>query len=164
MTPRRRKLPYGEGDVVVVPLRDGGFACGVIARTGRSGITLGYFFGPRLDRVPEAINENEFEPDAALKVCRFGDLQLIQGTWVVLGRLSNWSRPKWLLPQFCRNGEIRVTYDEETLQEIRAEYDPQRCASLPQDGLEGAGYVEIVLTKLLAAQSGTTAGDPVREP
>ena len=43
------KLPYSEGSVFLVPLRNGGYARGVVARaTGEGKGLFGYFFGPRL--------------------------------------------------------------------------------------------------------------------
>ncbi|MFI6706359.1 Imm26 family immunity protein [Nonomuraea sp. NPDC050478] len=155
MTSKRK--PYGEGDIFAVPLRGSGFALGVVARVGRSGITLGYFFGPRLNCIPNSVEEGGFNSEVALKICLFGDLGLIQEKWKVLGRLSNWNRQSWPVPRFCRDGKLCVTYDESTLEEVRAERIPGGCAHLPVDGLEGAGYVEITLTKLLAPQPGSMA-------
>jgi hypothetical protein len=45
---------YNEGDWFAVPLREGGFAIGVIARVmpRKEGVVLGYFFGPRRNAVP----------------------------------------------------------------------------------------------------------------
>jgi hypothetical protein len=48
-----RKLPDSEGDGFAVPLRDGGYAIGVVARMDRKGSVLGYFFGPRYDEPPK---------------------------------------------------------------------------------------------------------------
>src|SRR5207247_10946755 len=47
--PRRRlkkpkKLPYEEGTRFAVPLRDGGYGVGIVARIGGRGVTIGYFF------------------------------------------------------------------------------------------------------------------------
>lgn len=48
-----RKLPYSEGDVFAVALRDGGYGTGVVARMDGKGSVLGYFFGRRYDKPPE---------------------------------------------------------------------------------------------------------------
>src|SRR5213592_3499242 len=47
-----RKLPYREGDVFAVPLQDGAYGIGVVARMDREGAVLGYFFDRRYESVP----------------------------------------------------------------------------------------------------------------
>jgi hypothetical protein len=47
-----QKINYREGDWFAVPLRDGGYAVGLVARMDNRGGVLGYFFGPRRDDVP----------------------------------------------------------------------------------------------------------------
>ncbi len=47
-----RKLPYKEGDWFAVPLRDGGFALGVVARMDGKGAVIAYLFGPRSEALP----------------------------------------------------------------------------------------------------------------
>src|SRR5262249_16153212 len=47
------KINHAEGECLAIPLRDGGFAIGVVARANATGVLLGYFFGPRRDVVPE---------------------------------------------------------------------------------------------------------------
>jgi len=45
------KSIYDEGSVFLIPLRDGGFARGVVARIApKRKVLLGYFFGPRLEK------------------------------------------------------------------------------------------------------------------
>jgi hypothetical protein len=46
------RVRYGEGDWFAVPLDEGGFCVGVVARANRSGVLLGYFFGPKRLDVP----------------------------------------------------------------------------------------------------------------
>src|SRR5687768_5375020 len=86
---RRGRLPYKEGDWFAVPLRDGGWAVGRVARMPpppKRGIhLLGYFFGPRRDRVPALDDVADLAPEAAISIERFSDLGLVRGTWPVLG-------------------------------------------------------------------------------
>ncbi|WP_443042029.1 immunity 26/phosphotriesterase HocA family protein [Streptomyces sp. B21-079] len=146
-----RKLPYSPGDIFAVPLRDHGYALGVAARADGKGIVLGYFFGPRLE-TPEVPSQGLLAPNTAIKICRFGDLGLIRGKWSIVGRVESWDPALWSVPNFCRNEEVRVVYDDSSLSMIREErLDPEECRLLPQDGLEGAGFVEIKLTRLLGA-------------
>ncbi|MFI6303610.1 immunity 26/phosphotriesterase HocA family protein [Amycolatopsis thailandensis] len=144
-----RKLPYSPGDIFAVPLRDHGYALGVVARANGKGIVLGYFFGPRLESIEEVPKVLAFEVDSAIKICRCGDLGLIREEWPVVGRVESWDPARWTVPDFCRDENIRVVYDGDSLSMSREErVDPREGRLLPQDGLEGAGYVEIKLTRL----------------
>ncbi len=44
-----KSLNYSEGDCISIPLREGGYARGVVARMNGSGIIFGYFFGPFIE-------------------------------------------------------------------------------------------------------------------
>jgi len=73
------KLPYSEGSVFLVPLRDGGYARGVVARAGPKGkILMGYFFGPRL-ATRDDMPLSDLAPAQAILRMRFADLGLING-------------------------------------------------------------------------------------
>ncbi|MFJ8495784.1 Imm26 family immunity protein [Streptomyces sp. NPDC094038] len=147
-----RKLPYSPGDIFAVPLRDHGYVLGVVARSDGEGIALGYFFGPRVELLEALPQTRAFEVKSAIKICRFGDLGLIREKWPVVGRVESWDPAQWTVPEFCRSGEIRVVYDDDSLAVSREErIDSRECQLLPQDGLEGAGFVEIKLTRLLGA-------------
>src|SRR3989304_1975741 len=100
------KLPYSEGSVFVVPLKDGGFARGVVARTSLEGkVLLGYFFGPRLAS-NTAVELNDLRPPGALLCVRFGDLGLINGEWAVFGKVATWNRLEWPIPDFLRRDPL----------------------------------------------------------
>jgi hypothetical protein len=86
------KLPYSEGSVFLVPLRNGGYARGVVARATAKGKTLfGYFFGPRIESTGSTVLDDLNPANATLRI-RFGDLGLINGAWPLLGRIPNWDR------------------------------------------------------------------------
>jgi hypothetical protein len=99
---------YGEGDWFAVPLREGGFAVGVIARAmpHKEGILLGYFFGPRRDDVPTLDELKSLSASDAVLVDRFGHLGLVRGTWPLLGRIDGWDRGAWPTPAFGRFEEL----------------------------------------------------------
>jgi Immunity protein 26 len=100
------KLPYSEGSVFLVPLRQGGYARGVVARAGAKGKDLlGYFFGPRIESIG-AIALDDLNPAGAGLRIRFGDLGLINGAWPILGRIPNWNRAKWPMPEFVRRDPL----------------------------------------------------------
>ena len=86
------KVKYGEGDWFAVPLIDGGFAVGLIARANPSGVLLGYFFGPQRSEVPAVEGIAGLRPGDAVLVRKFGHLGIVQGKWPLLGRLDGWDR------------------------------------------------------------------------
>jgi hypothetical protein len=147
---------YKEGDWFAVPLRDRGFAVGVVARSNPKGALLGYFFGPRHDKVPSKDVAAGLTPSQAVLVGKFGHLGLEWGTWPILGRHRDWDREAWPIP-------ILIRYEELTGRTFQVFYDPDDPVKLlreqqvdagvaeqgPTDGLMGAGFVEIRLTSLL---------------
>ena len=151
-----KKLPYVEGSVILVPLRNGGFARGVVARATKKGKGLfGYFFGPRLASPKDATLDG-LDPDKAILRLRFGDLGLINGEWPVLGEVPNWDRAEWPMPDFVRRDPLGVLkprlvrYSDDDPNHIEAEYIIDDDAGMPTDSASGYGAVEIKLTKLLA--------------
>jgi len=150
-----KKLPYTEGSVFLVPLRKGGYARGVVARASPKGKgLLGYFFGPRLGSAEEG-NTNALNPgDAMLRVI-FGDLGLINGEWVILGKVPDWDRTEWPMPDFVRRDPVGsrkpmlVRYSDDDPMRIEAEFPIEDDSGLAVDSAYGYGAVEIELTKLL---------------
>ena len=148
---------YGEGDWFAIPLKDGGFGIGLIARANRKGVLLGYFFGPRQVAAPSLEDAAELSPEQAILVQRFGHLGLKQKTWPLLGRLDGWDRHQWPVPIFIRHEELtgrvlRVIYDDDDPSlRLRSEPVPRgQVEDGPKDGLMGAGFAENLLSRLLA--------------
>ncbi|MGJ4890539.1 Imm26 family immunity protein [Bradyrhizobium sp. HKCCYLS3077] len=149
------KQAYSEGTVFLVPLRDGGFARGIVARTPLRArkILLGYFFGPWLGSTNDA-SFRDLHPGHAVLCGRFGDLGLHDGSWPVLGAHPQWQRSIWPFPDFVRQEPltsraylVRYSDTDPRKREFERPIDPD-CA-LPSDGLWGAGAVELILTRLL---------------
>ena len=147
---------YGEGDWFAVPLRESGFADGILARTNRRGVLLGYFFGPRRDDVPTLEEFSTFKPQNAILISKFGHLGLKQGQWPNLGSIDGWDRNEWPMPVFVRYEELtgrsfNVFYDDDDPNKLLREQriSPGPAEQGPKDGLMGAGFVEIRLTSLL---------------
>jgi hypothetical protein len=149
------KLPYCEGTVFFVPLRNGGYARGVTARIDPKGeVLLGYFFGPRFD-TDAAASVSDLHPSAALLCIRFGALGLQNGTWPILGQVSNWKRAEWPMPDFVRRDPLvkrklrLVHYSDNDPSHIESQHPIDEDPGLQTDSLSGYGVVEIKLTKLL---------------
>lgn len=152
------KLPYKEGTWFAIPLRQGGYAAGVVARhVPREGkIVLAYFFGPKLDTIPALRELACLLPDAAIKIARVGDLSLLEGNWPIIGDSPNWQRDKWPMPAFIRRDDIgkaawRVDYADDNpnqvISEQRVFYD---STQYERDVLSGAGAAEIVISRMLS--------------
>ena len=158
----RRTLRYpakiSEGDWYAIPLRNGGYGVGIVARKGEGRILFGYFFGPRRPQPPVLEDVRQLRAEDALFCKMFGDLGIHNGEWPFVGRLETWSRDDWPFPLFSRiEDESRgiawiVSYDENDLTRTGTE---RRCTleearRLPSSALAGYGAVEIVLTKKLS--------------
>jgi len=143
-----------------VPLRSGGYGIGVVARMDGGGGILGYFFGPKTGHLPSLEVARGKEASDALLVCKLGDLGLLKDIWKVLGRIEPWRRAEWPIPVFLRTDRVSGTHhkviyaDDNLLREVDLlPCSAQEAATLPEDGLYGAGAVERVLTKLLSETS-----------
>jgi hypothetical protein len=154
------KLPYSEGSVFRLPLTDNGYARGVVARaTKRGKVIFGYFFGPRL--LPdEPVKLDGLHPQAAIFCVRFGDLGLMNGEWTVHGKVPNWNRAEWAMPNFIRRDYLGfrkprlVRYSDIDPQKIEAEYLIDDDPRLPPTSMFGYGAVEIRVTNLLRSTLG----------
>jgi hypothetical protein len=151
------KVKYREGDWFAVPLRDGGFGVGVIARANPKAVLLGYFFGPRRSEVPSLDDVAVLKPGDAVLVRKFGHLGIVEGKWPLLGRLDDWDRRDWPTPVFVRYEELtgrsfRVFCDDDNPNRVLREEQvaPGEAEQAPKDGLMGAGFAEGALTRLLA--------------
>src|SRR5437588_3474510 len=140
-----KKLPYSEGSVFLVPLRKGGYGRGVVARAGPKGRGLfGYFFGPRLTSADTA-KLDDLDPSNSVLRVRFGDLGLINNEWSILGKVPNWDRSHWPMPDFARRPpglKARlVRYCDTDPMCIEAEYPIDDDLGLPTDSAYGYGAV-----------------------
>jgi hypothetical protein len=148
--------PYSEGSVFLVPLRDGGFARGVVARVASKGsIVFGYFFGPRLESPAAATFGDLDSAKAALRI-RFGDLGLMNGEWRLIDRIVDWNPARWPMPEFGSRDPLtgkawvtRYCDKDPRREESRRQVNTESISDLPDDGLYGYGAAEIRLTKLL---------------
>lgn len=147
---------YAEGDWFAVPLRTDGFAIGIVVRANPEGVLLGYFFGPRRAELPSIADAAGLLPEQAVLIGRFGHLGLRGGSWPLLGREPGWDRSTWPTPIFIRFEELtgrsfHVRYDDADPGHLIGEslVAPGSAEQGPTDGLMGAGFVELRLTRLL---------------
>jgi hypothetical protein len=149
-------LQYEEGTWFAVPLRNGGYGTGVVARHSPEGVLLIYLFGPKRKRPAELADVQGLSKSDAIKVVMAGALGLADGSWAIIGRQGSWDREDWPMPQFVRKDEITrtawlVTYADDNPNEVASEQRvPFEITGFERDGLNGSGAVELVLTQLLS--------------
>ena len=97
---RQQNLTYEQGTWFGVPLKQGGYALGLVARCGEAGEALGYFFGPPQAELPDLSLMSQNTADLAILCCRFGDLGLIEQKWPIIGRAPVWDPAIWPVPKF----------------------------------------------------------------
>lgn len=163
----RTAQTYPESTLFAVPLRDGTYAIGLVARRlPRGKMLFGYFFGARFPEVPKLSELPHFDASHAIERCRCGDLGLFDGSWPVIGQIRPWKRENWPMPLFYRNEDKYVrTADPLTTRLFlikRSDDDvseivwERRVATVPPDTLEdflaGSGSVERYLRELLDRQ------------
>lgn len=143
------------GEWLAVPLANGLWAAGLVARAGPRGVTFGYFFGPASSEPPMLQQVRRLEPQDAILVGMYGDLGIREGSWKVLGRSEPWDPTRWPLVRLARTDSLwgqtyLVEYSESDLSRSR-EYkvEPSDAAGAPEDGLMGEGFVRLRLAKLL---------------
>ncbi|WP_421695366.1 Imm26 family immunity protein [Aestuariivirga sp.] len=155
---------YPESTVFSVPLGDGEFALGLVARRApRAAMIFGYFFGPTMSSIPSTSQIPDLLRLGVVLRCRFGDLALLNGKWHAIGKVPAWNRRAWPMPLFYRDEYELLRPPDSSATRLflikRSDDNPakveweQRVLELPsdvlQDSLYGAGAVEILLRKLL---------------
>lgn len=159
MAKRSSSVPYRRGDWVAVPLRDEGYAVGIIVQADGAGGVTGYFFGPLRLALPRLAELRSLHSSDAIYICNFGDLGLINREWPVIGGHEEWKQGGWPIPEFGYiegpgGPAYKVTYKDSQLSEYetRVQISIEECLQLPDDGIFGSGAVEKILTRLLNGQ------------
>lgn len=153
----KKQAKYQEGDWFAVPLEQGGYSLGVIARASKSGTVLGYFFGPRSLTLPTQENTIHRKADDAILIRMFGDIGIIRGEWPILFPSLSWQRDEWPLPSFgyidraSKESAFLREYDEHDLNRMVSDtpISQEMARALPEDGLSGHIALIVRLSKLL---------------
>lgn len=135
-----KRLKYEEGDVFAVPLQQGGFVLGVVARIDRSFGFIGYFYPTVWSTIPETTEGLELSPEQAKWVKQVGHRGIKEGRWKIIGRVPGWSRETWPNPEFFRSpwpgAHCKLKYHDDQhwkdLYLIRIR--PEEATDLPEDG------------------------------
>jgi hypothetical protein len=156
---RQAAQEYREGDWFAVPLDDGRYVLGRIARHSNS-IVFGYFFAPPFDHVPAPAEIGDRRAADSFIQLRFSCLGLERGDWPVLEQSGQWDREGWPLPEFENRlnvpGRPTVLYairlDEKTVsREVsRRRIDPKEAGKRPDESLFGTEAAAIRLRQALS--------------
>lgn len=152
---RRKRQCSKPGTWFAVPLRSGGFARGIVARSSGKGTVFGYFFGQKLDLLGNMSDLESLSPSDSILIGQFGDRGLVRGEWEVLGEADNWDPSIWPLPNFSRIDEaegtaLKITLSEQLRHVSEEPCEPAVLTNLPEDSVMGQGYVEHLLTSMLS--------------
>lgn len=143
----KRKLPYGLGSIVAVVSGDGVelARCRVEAMDGK-GIVIGRFFTPG-----DELNNSELQSKNNF-LWLFGDLNIINGKWPVVGSspLSQNSNPTFF--QFLGGSNLGghwvSTYDVNLKRIGEKRVESETLPLLPKDSVRGAAFVEARLLQI----------------
>jgi hypothetical protein len=148
------ELPYTLGTRFWVPLRDGGFARGLVARMNERGVIFAYFFPPNVASPGDWNRAGPISVENCTLRAQVGDLGLTNGEWKIDSQLPNWTAEAWPMPPFVRrdsSGQFLIsTYDDQIQFQSERGGTPSDLEKFPKDVLMGYGSAEIKLTKLLA--------------
>jgi len=147
--------PYREGSWFAIPLGNGGYATGLVARLSPQGkVMLAYLFGPTHWTLPTLGDVQALKPADALKVIRTGDVAVANGRWPVLGNVLDFRREDWPVPMFIRRADAlkrawQATYADDPAKPEREVSVPYETTGLESDSLFGYGSTELLMSKLL---------------
>lgn len=150
-----KKINYNLGTIFSLPLKDGGFGVGIVAKVSKNkkGIILSYFSNKRFDNIP-TLKEVQDLTDFPY-AWRIGDLSLINEDWNIVGQKDNFKSEDWPMPLFIRkdpfsNKAWEVKYKEDDVQSVQSEtLTESNRKDIEIDSLKGAGAVEVKLSNLL---------------
>jgi hypothetical protein len=145
------------GTWFLVPIVEGVFALGLVARRSHRGALFGYFFRTTATSPKEALQSPLPSRGQHVLCGRFADVGLQSGEWPILHRDSAFNPDEWPMPPFVRKddatGTVMVSeYDPETfrcVKEVRG--DESALASLPYDRMMGHVAVAKRLRGLLGS-------------
>lgn len=151
---RKKKIKVKEGDVFVVPLRQGGYGIGLIAREHKT-ITLGYFFDKIYSTVPEVLDTTDIDKWKVTLIGKFSTMGIENGEWPLIKTIINYDRNEWPIPILKMQHPITeqyfaVIYDDTLINEERQLITEEEAEKLFSHGLYGYGALEKKLSAILA--------------
>ena len=151
---KKTKVKTKEGDLFVVPLIQGGYALGLIARQFKK-IVLGYFFAKVYPQVPESVIGSDLKVEKIIFIGKFSSLAFEDGNWpLVKAENFVFNRDEWVIPVFKMQHPLTeeyfaVIYDETLLNEKRYKITKEDADKLFKYGLNGYENLREILSEIL---------------
>jgi len=115
----KKRVRFAEGDVFLIPLTQGGFAVGLIARYDLRGHgVLAYIFNRTVDEAGELDIDHVVSKEMVVDVVDFAMRSLVSGSWPIVGRLPNRSRSDQI-------GQLSFRSQDDYRQEIYSNLIPR---------------------------------------
>jgi len=101
------------------------------------------------------IRFDDLNPARALLRIQFADLGLNNKEWRIVGRVPDWNRSEWPIPDFVRRDPLvqrkprLIRYSDKDPSQVEIEIPIADDTALEPDRLSGYGAVEIKLAKIL---------------
>lgn len=137
------KRPYRPGDWFAIPLGDGRYAVGIVARGTRKAIA-GYVFGDYFQGVPSQHQLAELDASRALWSGSFGDRAMVEDRWPVIGGHATFASNEWPLEPAYRRVFSPLVLERlvatgalpshrRVVRDLHAEIDADALERLPDD-------------------------------
>jgi hypothetical protein len=141
------------GKVFVVPLKNGGFSIGLVARQDKN-ILLGYFFNTYFFEKPITVKDLIINKSNICLICLFSILGLKNNEWTVIGSLPDWNKDEWAVPMFKQKDPLldiyyAINYDDSLNEISKIKMSKEDANKLYNGGIYGYGIVESILTKII---------------
>jgi hypothetical protein len=154
---KKTKIKTKEGDVFVVPLLNGKYAIGLIARKNGK-IALGYFFDTVFESPPSQVGQSVLSNRKIALIAKFSTMGIDDGEWPLAQTNIFFAREEWPIPLFKMQEPITkvyfaVVYEEDLLHDTRYKISESEAAEYFQDGLSGYVALSNKLSKILKAET-----------
>jgi len=141
------------GKLFVVPLEDGGFSVGLVARQNKN-ILLGYFFDTYFPKQPSEIGGFIVDKNNIFLICLVGITGLKNNEWTIIGDLPDWDKNEWTVPIFKQKDPLldiyyAIIYDDDLNETSRKKISKEEAETLYKSGIHGSGVVESILSDKL---------------
>ena len=139
--------------MVALPLQQGGFGIGLIARKYKS-ILLGYFFNCIYPLVPTEILTDKIDIKDFVLIGKFNSGGIENREWPVLKTDLYFNKERWPVPTFMRQDLITGKYfavinDDTLVNERRYSIAKEKADSLYSHVIFGYGALEEKLSRIL---------------
>lgn len=151
---RKKKIKVKEGDIFTVPLVQGGYGIGLIARRHKTS-SLGYFFDKIYPSPPEALNIADINNWKVALIGQFSAIGIEEGEWPLLNTNFAFIREQWPIPVLKMQEPISekyfaVIYDDTLFNEERHLITKEEADKLFGHGVYGYVALEKKLSSILA--------------